>query len=279
MPSSSSPALPDSLLAKFNARKPLSMLTAYDALMARIAQEVGIDILLVGDSVGRAMLGYASEREVTLADMLHHVRAVRRGAKEAFVLADLPFGTFRDEGTAYKSARLLCEAGADAVKIEGPSPALIRALANQGIRLCTHLGFQPQHHDVVKVQGKNAGEALALVQQAKEAEEAGSLMLLLELIPEDVAQAIAARLHIPVIGIGAGSGLGGQVLVITDLLGMTSQAYRHNRRYAEGGMLVQDALAAYARDVASGAFPAAQNATRLKPEERGMFEQGLASRP
>jgi 3-methyl-2-oxobutanoate hydroxymethyltransferase len=267
--------IPPDLEIKFHSGVPLSMLTAYDAPTAKMLHESGIDIVLVGDSVGRAVLGYSSEREVTLSDMIHHVKAVRRGAHEAYLLADLPFNTYRDREEALVHTRALIEAGASAVKMEGPSASIICHMAENKIDLCVHLGLQPQHHDGFKIQGKTAAEAFALVQDALTAEKMGASLLLLELVPEEVSQAIASRTSIPVIGIGAGRNLGGQVLVVNDILGITERSFRHNQIYAQWSEIAREAARHYAQDVAQKTFPDDTHISHIKEEEKSLLDELL----
>jgi len=251
--------------------EPIAMLTAYDAPTARAQAAAGVDILLVGDSVGTNMLGYASEQEVTLADMAHHVAAVRRGAPESYIIGDLPFATYEAPAEAVANARTLLNAGANMVKFEGNRPAIVGALADADIAVCGHLGLEPQHHAEKRLKSKQAGEAHQLVEAALGLEKAGISMLVLELIPEEVAQAVTQRLKVPTIGIGAGRATDGQVLVICDVLGFTKAAFRHNKRYAEVGETMEAAARAYVADVHARAFPAAANAFFMSREELPSF--------
>ena len=237
----------------------IAVLTAYDAPTARDEHEAGIDLILVGDSVGTAVLGYADEREVTLADVAHHVAAVRRGAPEATILADLPFATYGTPEAAVASARRLVEAGADMVKFEGARPQIARALAAAEIVVCGHLGLECQHQNERRLQARTAEAARRLEDDAVTLCAAGLAMLVLELIPEEVATRITKTIAVPTIGIGAGRGTDGQVLVITDVLGLTKVGYRHNRRFAELGSVVRDAAGAFAAAVRDGSFPAREN--------------------
>jgi 3-methyl-2-oxobutanoate hydroxymethyltransferase len=252
-------------------RKPIVMLTAYDAPTAKAEWDAGVDILLVGDSVGTNILGYSNEREVTLADICHHVRAVRRGAPEAFVLADLPFNTYETPEAAVTHARQLVEAGADMVKFEGARPSVVEALHAAKIDVSCHLGLEPQHHEDKRVKGRSAGDATALIDAAIGLDTAGMSMLILELVPEEVAGKISRSVAAPVIGIGAGRQTDGQVLVVTDLLGATSNNFRHNKRYAEAGALKRDAYRTYVEDVRRGAFPAEANLFHMNEEELAIF--------
>lgn len=251
--------------------KPIAVLTAYDAPTARIEEAAGIDIILVGDSVGTAVLGYASEREVTLADMCHHVGAVRRGAPHTAVIADLPCRTYETPEMALGSSSALISAGADIVKFEGFRPDIAEALAHASIPACCHLGLEPQHHEQKRVKGRKAADAKRLLREAEALDEAGMAMLVLELVPEEVAGRITSSIAAPTIGIGAGRKTDGQVLVITDVLGYTAANFHHNRRYAEAGQWILEAVKAYVSDVRSGSFPAEDYLYHMEPGELALF--------
>ncbi len=184
--------------ARFFAMKrkgqPIAVLTGYDAPTAKAEEAAGTDIILVGDSVGTNMLGYASERDVTLADMCHHVGAVRRGAPKTTIIADLPYRSYDTPEIAVKSSRLLIEAGADIVKFEGPRPEIVEALARASIEVCCHLGLEPQHHDDKRLKGQKAEDAARLLADAIALDGAGMAMLVLELVPEEVADHVT-RIH------------------------------------------------------------------------------------
>jgi len=197
----------------------IAVLTAYDAPTARAEDKAGVDIILVGDSVGVNLLGYASEREVTLADMSHHIAAVRRGAPEATIIGDLPFQTYDSPAAAVANAQKLVAAGADIVKFEGAHLAILEALEAASIEVCCHLGLEPQTHLEKRVKGRSAQEALRLLADATALDRAGMKLLLLEMIPEEVAAEVTRSVKAPTIGIGAGRKTDGQVLVITDVLG------------------------------------------------------------
>lgn len=249
----------------------IAVLTGYDAPTAKAEAEAGVDIILVGDSVGSAMLGYASEREVTLADMCHHVGAVRRGAPQIAIIADLPFGTYDTPESALASSRVLIKAGADIVKFEGARPDIVETLVGASIDVCCHLGLEPQHHDNKRVKGRKAGDAMQLLRDAITLDEAKMAMLVLELVPEEVAGRITKSIKAPTIGIGAGPKTDGQVLVITDVLGFTPTNFQHNRRYQDVGRLMLDTTQAYAQDVRTGKFPAAENAFSMDKDELAIF--------
>ncbi len=247
--------------------KPIVMLTAYDAPTAKAEWEAGVDILLVGDSVGTNILGYASERDVKLDDICHHTRAVRRGAPDAFILSDLPYNTYETPESAAVHARRLIDAGADMVKFEGARPAIAQAIVAAKIDVCCHIGLEPQHHEDKRVKGRSAADAAALIDAAQMLDKTDMSMLILELVPEEVAGKITRSIAAPVVGIGAGRKTDGQVLVVTDLLGATANNFRHNKRYAEAGDLKRDAYRAYVEDVRRGVFPAEANLFHMSEEE------------
>lgn len=255
---------------------PIAVLTAYDAPTAKALNEAGVDILLVGDSVGTNILGYASERQVTLADMCHHLGAVRRGAPEAVIIGDLPYGSYDTPDRAVASARRLVEAGADIVKLEGFLPAIVAALSEAATPVCGHLGLEPQHHARKSLKGRSAREAAELVSHGLELERAGVSFIVLEMVPEEVAAAVTRSVGIPTIGIGSGGKTDGQVLVICDVLGFSTQNFRHNRRYEEVGRLTREAVLSYVRDVRTRAFPAESHASHMAPEELENFRGLLA---
>jgi 3-methyl-2-oxobutanoate hydroxymethyltransferase len=261
------------------AGQPIAVLTAYDAPTARSEFEAGVDILLVGDSVGTNLLGYASEREVTLDDMRHHLRAVRRGAPDAVIIGDMPYATYDLPEAAFANARLLVEAGADIVKLEGFRPEIVEALTVAGLSCCGHLGLEPQHHVRKTTKGRSAREASQLVEHAVALERAGARLLVLELVAEEVAAIVSQRIEIPTIGIGSGRGTDGQVLVICDVLGYREENFRHNRRYQEVGHMMREAARSYVRDVHTRAFPTEAHASHMPREELELLEDVLAEPP
>lgn len=254
----------------------IAMLTAYDAPTAKAEVAAGIDVILVGDSVGTNILGYQSEQEVTLADIAHHVRAVRRGAPDATILADLPYRTYETPESARANAGLLVEAGADLVKFEGPHPAIAKALVDAGIACCGHLGLEPQHNDDKRLKGRSAEEARRLLGEAQALDHAGISMLVLELIPEEVAEKVTRTIKAPTIGIGAGRQTDGQVLVICDMIGFPPKDFRHNKRYTHVGPLIGEAATHYVRDVREGLFPADANVFHMPEDERALFMDDAA---
>ncbi len=250
----------------------IAMLTAYDAPTARAEAAAGVDIILVGDSVGTNVLGYASEHEVTLADIAHHVRAVRRGAPDTAVLADLPYATYDSGPQAVASARELMAAGADMVKFEGARPDIVAALKAEGIPVSGHLGLEPQHHEEKRLKGKSAKDALRLETDAKLLDNAGLGLLILELIPTEVAARITKLVAAATVGIGAGAATDGQVLVVTDAIGLNDTAFRHNHRFAEVGTALRDAVTTYCSAVRAGTFPAPENSFRMPKAELAILE-------
>jgi 3-methyl-2-oxobutanoate hydroxymethyltransferase len=240
-----------------------AMVTAYDFLSARILDEAGIPILLVGDSLGMVMLGYSTTLPVTLDEMIHHAKAVARGSRQALLVGDLPFMSYHTsiEQAITSAGRFLQEGGMHAVKLEGGgrSVEITRRLTELGIPVMGHLGLTPQFiHQMggFKVQGKNQAHAARILADAKELEEAGAFSLVLEGVPGELATSVTQALHIPTIGIGAGVGTDGQVLVYHDLLGLTTgKAPKFVKRYANLAEDIGNAVQRFARDVASGEFP------------------------
>ena len=241
----------------------LVMLTAYDYPSARLVDAAGADIALVGDSLAMVVLGHEDTLAVTMAEMLHHVRAARRGVERALLVADMPYGSFHlSPAQAVDNAiRFLKEGGAQAVKIEGGRPDIVRALVAAEVPVMAHLGLTPQSvHRLggFKVQGRGTAPREALLAAAEELEAAGAFSLVLECIPAELAAEVTERLTIPTIGIGAGPACDGQVLVFHDLLGFEERiAPRFVRRYAQLGLAAREALARFADDVRAGGFPAA----------------------
>ena len=238
-----------------------AMLTAYDFPTAQILDEAGIPVLLVGDSLAQNALGYDTTLPVTMEEMLHHSRAVARGAKHALVVGDMPFLSYQvsvEEGVR-NAGRFLKEGGAHAVKIEGWMPELAEALSSRGIPVMGHLGLTPQSVHAMggyRVQGRSDEDAHRLMEHATGMQKAGAFSLVLEGIPSDLGREITEHLEIPTIGIGAGPHTDGQVLVITDLLGLGAGRYpKFAKPYANLREEISNAARAYAADVESGAFP------------------------
>jgi 3-methyl-2-oxobutanoate hydroxymethyltransferase len=248
-------------------------ITAYDAPTARIEAEVGCDIILVGDSVGTNVLGYAHEREVKLSDIAHHVAAVRRGAPGVYVIADLPFATYDTPPQALENARTLLAAGASCVKLEGAYVEVVAALAEAGIDVCCHLGLEAQHHEVIRRQGRTAREAIKLYDDAIALDRAGQKFLVLELVPEELAERITRAVRAVTIGIGSGGRTDGQVLVVNDLAGITRRDFKHCRRYGALGEALRGAVTGYANEVRNGSFPGPEHLFHMTPEERAELER------
>ena len=241
----------------------ITMLTAYDYSTAKLMDESGINCILVGDSLGMVMLGYDSTLPVTMEDMLHHTKAVTRGAKNAMVIADMPFMSYQTSVyDAVKNAgRLIQEGGAYAVKLEGGAAVCdqIAAIVKASIPVVAHLGLTPQSVNAFggfKVQGKDEARARELIEDAKKIEAAGAFMVVLECVPKKLAEIITQKISIPTIGIGAGNGCDGQVLVYQDMLGMFSDfTPKFVKKFAEAGALMKDAFSSYIKEVKDGVFP------------------------
>ncbi|WP_243359037.1 3-methyl-2-oxobutanoate hydroxymethyltransferase [Fundidesulfovibrio terrae] len=272
---------PDVAAAK-NARK-LTVITAYDAGQAALAEAAGADILLVGDSLGMVVLGQPDTLGVTMGQMLHHVSAVSAGASRALVLADMPFMSYQaDVAEAVRNAgRLVKEGRAQAVKLEGGREIVpqVRAIVSAGIPVVGHLGLTPQHVAALggyKVQARTAEAARRLVEDARALCEAGCFAIVLECVPTQVAALVTQDVPVPTIGIGAGPGCDGQVLVFHDLLGLYEGFKpRFVKRYAELAALIREALGEFAREVRSGEFPTGEHSFEMDPEEYAKLVSGL----
>ena len=257
--------------------------TAYDYPSARLADEAGIPLILVGDSLGQVILGYETTVRVSLDEMVHHTRAVVRGARRALVVGDMPFLTYpRPEDALVAAGRFLQEAGAQAVKVEGGrrTAPVIETLVRNGVPVMGHIGLTPQAiHAIgkVRVQGKTKDQARALMADALAVAEAGAFAIVLELIPEQLAGAITERLRIPTIGIGSGPLCSGQIQLFTDILGLSvDHLPRHARRYLHLRESIAEALRAYATDVEDGSFPGAAETVRM---DDAIFEEVLGRSP
>ncbi len=252
-----------SLAADSLNKRKITCLTAYDYPTARLMDEAGVDVILVGDSVAMVVLGYDSTLPLTMEESLHHTKAVRRGVQRALVVADMPFGTYHgDVNEALKNAvRFVKEAGAEAVKVEGGERRLevIARLTEAEIPVMGHVGLTPQSVNAMggyRVQGKTAGGAEQLLRDARAVEAAGAFAIVLEGIPRELAAEITKSVRIPTIGIGAGPECDGQILVLHDMLGLTFQeSPKFARRYANVGEVISQAVREYCADVQSGNFP------------------------
>ncbi|HEX2076944.1 MAG TPA: 3-methyl-2-oxobutanoate hydroxymethyltransferase [Longimicrobium sp.] len=241
----------------------IAAITAYDYLFARLVDAAGVDVVLVGDSLGQVVLGLDSTLPVTLDDMIHHARAVRRGVERALLVVDLPFLTYQvsREDALRNAGRVLQETCASAVKLEGGSPETcdtVRALVRAGIPVMGHLGFTPQSVNLtgVRVQAREDDAAVRLQEDARRLEEAGAFSIVLELVPGTVAKNVTDVLSIPTIGIGAGAGCDGQVLVLQDMLGLNPGfAPRFLRKFADLGQVAGDGVREYVRTVKAGEYP------------------------
>jgi 3-methyl-2-oxobutanoate hydroxymethyltransferase len=261
------------------------MVTAYDAPGGRLADEAGVDLILVGDTAGMVMHGHPSTVPVTMDEMVFMTRWVTRGARRPLVVGDLPFGSYQvsDEEAVRSAIRLVKEGGADVVKLEGAGPMLqrVHAIVDAGIPVMGHIGLTPQSATMLggfKAQGRTAAKAQRLVEEALALEQSGCFALVLEAVPPPVAARVTGTLAIPTIGIGAGAGCDGQVLVWHDLLGFGEGAPRFVKRYAEIGREIREALEEYVADVRSGSFPEERHTYTIPDEELAAFEATVAAR-
>lgn len=260
----------------------IKMITAYDYPTALLVDQSPMDMILVGDSLGMVVLGYDSTVPVTMEEMIHHTRAVVRGARNTFVVADLPFMSYQVsiEEAIRNAGRLVKEGGADAVKLEGGAAveATVRAVVAAGIPVMGHLGLTPQTATMLgglKAQGRDAAAARAIISDAKLLEDAGAFSLVLEAIPAQLGEVITGDLTIPTIGIGAGPWCDGQVLVLHDALGLFQRFVpKFVKRYAALGEAVSQALESYCREVDSGEFPAAEHCYNMKRDEITKLMEG-----
>ncbi|MGI8770575.1 MAG: 3-methyl-2-oxobutanoate hydroxymethyltransferase [Acidobacteriaceae bacterium] len=266
------------LLQKKHKAEPITALTAYDYAIARIVDEAGVDVVLVGDSLAMVVMGHESTMAVTVDEMLHHTRAVRRAVKRALLVADMPFGSYQvsnADGVA-NAVRFLKEAGAEAVKIEGARPQLVERLTAAEIPVFGHLGLTPQSiHRMsgYKVQGKSRSAVKELRAAAKDLEHAGACALVLEGMPRELAAEITAELEVPTIGIGAGPDCDGQILVSYDLLNLTfAPPAKFVRRYGDAASLIRTAVAAFREDVVSRQYPTDAESYHLPEEARVALE-------
>ena len=255
----------------------LTMLTAYDYSTAKLMDEAGVDSILVGDSLGNVVLGYEDTVSVTMEDMIHHGAAVARGAKEALVVIDMPFMSYQTSvyDAVVNAGRLMKEGRANAVKLEGGVSVCpqIKAITDAGIPVMAHLGLTPQSINAFggfKVQGKNEAAARKLIDDAKAVEEAGAFALVLECVPAKLAKIISEQLTIPTIGIGAGAGCDGQILVYQDMLGMFSDyTPKFVKRFAEVGSVMKEAFANYIKEVQAETYPAEEHTFKIDDEVLG----------
>lgn len=249
----------------------LAMLTAYDYSTAKLEDEAGINGILVGDSLGNVVLGYEDTISVTMEDMIHHGAAVARGAKDSLVVIDMPFMSYQTSvyDAVVNAGRLMKEGRANAVKLEGGKEvrAQIKAITQAGIPVMAHVGLTPQSINVFggyKVQGKSEEAAKKLLEDALAIEEAGAFSVVLECVPAKLAKLVSEKLSIPTIGIGAGAGCDGQILVYQDMLGMFSDyTPKFVKRFAEAGQVMKSAFADYIKEVQAGSYPAPEHTFKI----------------
>jgi 3-methyl-2-oxobutanoate hydroxymethyltransferase len=266
--------------------QPIVMVTAYDAPSGRLADEAGVDLILVGDSAAMTVLGHDSTVPASMDEMIVLTRAVTRGARRPLVIGDMPFGSFQvsDQEAVANAIRFVKEAGADAVKLEGAGPTLsrVQAIVGAGIPVMGHIGLTPQSATALggfKAQGRTADQARRLIDDARALEAAGCFSLVLEAVPAPVAAEITRRLTVPTIGIGAGGATDGQVLVWHDLLGLyEGQSPRFVKRYADLATAIRDAVSAYAEDVREHRFPEEVHTYGMAEEELSAFRAAVGLR-
>ena len=263
-----------SIMQMKNSGHKISMLTAYDYTTARLLDEAGVNTILVGDSLGNVILGYEDTISVTVEDMIHHSAAVARGAKNALVVTDLPFMSYQASvyDAVVNAGRLMKEGRAGAVKLEGGKEVCpqIKAIVSAGIPVVAHLGLTPQSINTFggfKVQGKTEAAAKKLIEDAKAVEEAGAFLLVLECVPAKLAKLVTESINIPTIGIGAGAGCDGQVLVIYDMLGMFSDLKPNFvKHFANAGDMIREAVKTYIAEIDDGTFPAEEHCYKIDDE-------------
>lgn len=252
----------------------ISMLTAYDYSTAKVMDEAGINSILIGDSLGMVMLGYEDTLSVTMEDMIHHTAAVARGAKNALIIADMPFLSYEVsvEQAVTNAGRLMKEGRANAVKLEGGAKVCpqIKAITQAGIPVCAHIGLTPQSVNAFggfKVQGKSAEAAQALIEDAFAIQEAGAFAVVIEAVPDKLATLISEKLTIPTIGIGAGAGCDGQVLVYQDMLALfTDFKPKFVKHFANVGSVMSEAFRTYDEEVKAGIFPSEEHCFAIKDD-------------
>ena len=261
----------------------ITMLTAYDYSTARLINDAGIETILVGDSLGMTMLEYDDTLPVTMEDMLHHAAAVVKGATDALVIGDMPFMSYQTSvcDAVYNAGRFLKEAGTQAVKLEGGAAVCeqIRAIVDSGIPVCAHIGMTPQAVNAMggfKVQGKDAGAAKQILDDAKKVEDAGAFMVVLECIPAKLAKLVTESISIPTVGIGAGADCDGQVLVYQDMLNVTGgHQPKFVKHFAEIGSAMREAFEAYSNEVKSGVFPADEHTFKINSDVIAAIEKEM----
>ena len=270
------------LMEKKRKGEKITMVTAYDYPSARMLDEVGIDTVLVGDSVGMVVLGYESTIPVTMDEMIHHCKAVSRAVKRSFIIGDMPFMSYQVsvEKAIENAGRFIKEGGCDAVKLEGGSEVahIVKAIVDMGIPVCAHIGLTPQRATMLsgyRAQGKDAETARTLIASAKDLERAGAFMIVMECIPDVLARIITKQLNIPTVGIGAGKDCDGQVLVYHDILGLFEKFVpKFVKQYANLSIQIKEALKRFKEEVESGKFPTPEHAFHMDPEEAEKLLKG-----
>jgi len=265
--------LPD-LYRKMEQGVPLTMITCYDYPMAYLVEQAGIDIVLVGDSLGMTILGYDSTLPVTMNDMIRHAQAVRRGAPSVWLIGDMPFMTYQqsDEAAVVNAGRFMAEAACDGVKLEGgrEMAARVRDISNAGIPVMGHLGLTPQSASALggfRLQGRSAAAAKKIIDDARALEEAGAMAILLELVPDQVCQIVAERAHIPIISLGSGPHAHGQLLIFHDMFGLYPKfTPKMAKQYGDAGRVIADGLKRYVEEVTGGAFPEPERYFQMKED-------------
>ena len=264
--------VPEIRETKFNGKK-FSLVTCYDYSFATLVEKSDIEMILVGDSLGMTMLGYSGTVGVKPDDIIHHGKAVRRGAPNTFVIGDMPFGSYNEslEQAIHTANRFMMEIGCDAIKLEGGkrSAAVVKAIVESGTPVCGHIGLTPQISAAMggfKVQGKDIEAAKLLLEDAQAIEEAGAFMIMVEGVPSDVTSYIRKNINIPIIGIGAGVDCEIQAMVMHDLLGFTDWVPKFAKKYANIGEIAVEAFNAYSREVQAGEFPTPQYSYNTKVE-------------
>lgn len=252
---------------KWASGEPLTMITCYDYSMAHLVERAGVDVVLVGDSLGMTLLGYESTLPVTMEDMVRHGAAVRRGSRSSFLVVDMPYMSYQpsNETAVENAGRLMAETGADAVKLEGGRDMAdrIRAVAAAGIPVMAHLGLTPQSASALggfRLQGKTSAAALRIVEDAEIVERAGAFSILLELVPDRLCEIVSEEASVPVIGLGSGPHAHGQLLILHDVLGLYPDfSPRMAKVYVEAGRVIREGLEAYVREVTHREFPRPEN--------------------
>jgi len=259
----------DDLYRKKENQEKITMLTAYDYPTAVLEDKAGVDIILIGDSVGTNVLGYKDVTEVTMDDMVHHIKAVARGSENSFVLGDMPYGSFKTQEIALNNARRFMDAGASGIKMEGEEDVIdqMEYVASSGIPVCAHIGYTPQTDgNNASAQGKDIGRAIELLTIAERTKKAGAHMIVLELIPERLAKEITSILSIPTIGIGAGRFCDGQVQVIYDILGIPERIYKHAKAYDNIGEKYKNVISSFVNEVKALQFPTKDNSAEISDD-------------